>query len=214
MVQLTRNAHVLLALGLVVLAPACAKNESQAQGAKSPEMTPAAAANEKRLSDDQIWKVAETINRNEAVEARFVEQRAQSPLVKDFAKHMVQMHFDEARTERDAASRLGVNPIPSPLSERYASLVTDDLKTLRGLPPADFDREYIGMEVRDHQRAIDTIDHELLPQAKDPQLKAELLAMRTRVAQQLDEAKRIQGELSAATQKQPMKEPKEKIEKK
>lgn len=190
-----RLSSIPLILAALAMAPACAKS-------KGPSMTPAAGPSAERLSDEQIWNAAEAINRGEAEEARVAAQHAQSHLVKGYAKHMIQAAADEARTERDVTSRLGISPHASRFADKLSNDERDDINKLHQTSPADFDRTYIAMEVRDHQRVLDTIDRELLPQARDPQLKAELRAMRDRVAEHLDEAKRVEGGLKAAAPKE------------
>lgn len=190
-----RNALVssTIALALMAVAPACSKS-GQTQNAAHP-MTPAAAERVERLSDAQIWQVAEAINHGEVLAARVAERRAEHPATKDFAKHMLQAHADEERIERDSAKRLGLKPDASSVSKRLTTTAQEDVKKLETANRSDFDRTYLDAQVRDHREALGIIDSQLLPQARDPQLKAELTGLRARVAEHLTEAERAQQKL-------------------
>src|SRR5262249_40094039 len=69
-----------------------------------------------------------------------------------------------------------------------------DLKTKKG---ADFDKAYIDSQVKMHSEALDLVDNELIPSAKNPELKDHLNGVRAHVADHLAKAQEIQTKLQA-----------------
>jgi predicted outer membrane protein len=190
-----RACSCLLTLAFAALVPACASQARGTRTSTTPPMTPAAGPVVQRLSEDQMWRVLETINDVELTAARAALPRAEDARVRAFAEHMIQSHRDEARTERDATARLDVRNASSALSTQIASEADDDVRTIQELPRAQIDRWYIAMQLRAHQHTLDVIDNQLLAQAHSPELRAELLAMRAREFEHFIEARRIEMEL-------------------
>jgi putative membrane protein len=186
---------LLLSLATLTLAPACADSTS----AENAPMVPAAGPAAEQLSGDQIWSVAEAINQGQVMRARVAVTRAQNAQVKEFAKRVLRSHQDEARVERDATKRIGLTVEPSPTSAQVVNAARLDVSYMQRLSRADFDRWYIARERLDRERTLDMIDRQLLPQAQDAELRADLLALRARVLEHYLEARRLEGELGAPT---------------
>jgi putative membrane protein len=66
---------------------------------------------------------------------------------------------------------------------------------------ADFDKAYIDHEVAYHQQVLDAINSTLLPNAKNPELKALIEKVTPAFQAHLDHAKKLQGELTSAAAK-------------
>jgi putative membrane protein len=71
----------------------------------------------------------------------------------------------------------------------------DNLKSLESLKGGVFDKAYIDQEVRYHAQVIDAIDKTLIPNAKNAELKALLVAVRPAFVGHLEHAKQIQASL-------------------
>jgi len=56
----------------------------------------------------------------------------------------------------------------------------------------EFDKAYISAQVTGHQKVLDTINDQLLPNVKDAKLKAYLEEIKPKVAQHLKKAKQLQ----------------------
>lgn len=158
-------------------------------------MTPAAAPAAERLTDAQIWRIAEAIHQGEMAEARLVERKADSPLILGFARHVDGIHTSALSAERDAASRLSVQPSTSLLADRETQRVQGDLALLDGLSGWRFDRTYIAKETQDLEELLAMVDRDLLPQARGAELRRELSTLRASIAEQLDEIRRIRQAL-------------------
>jgi putative membrane protein len=144
--------------------------------------------------------VAETINRGEAQAARLATTKATVPSVRAFATHMLQAHTDAEQSEMNTAKRLNMSPETSDLSDQLESTARNDIAELSSTPPDQFDRKYIDAMVRGHEQALDVIDHQLIPALLgNEELSADMRALRARVNEHLQEARRVQAELAQAS---------------
>lgn len=159
-------------------------------------MVPAAGPAGSRLSADQIWKIAEIINRDEVTQARVAAPRAQHPTVKSYVHHMLLSADRDARVEHVVATRARAVPQNSRITDRLAAEERDELSKLLATPASQIDRAYIDLEVRSQEKALALIDHTLLPQSRDPRLTRQLRTLRVHVATHLAVAKRIQSDLA------------------
>jgi putative membrane protein len=72
----------------------------------------------------------------------------------------------------------------------------DNWAALSKLTGAAFDRAYVDHEVAYHEQVLDAIDKVLLPNAKNPELKALIEKVRPVIASHLQHAKLVQGQLA------------------
>jgi putative membrane protein len=85
-----------------------------------------------------------------------------------------------------------MTPEKTPISDkihRESELAGARFDKMKG---ADLDRAYVDKQVELHQHVLDKLDNELIPQAKNDDLKALLQNTRASVAEHLDHAKTIQ----------------------
>ena len=68
---------------------------------------------------------------------------------------------------------------------------------LKSAPAADFDRDYIGAQVEGHKKLLSALDEQLIPSARDSELKTMLHDTRATVESHLKEAEKIQSSLAA-----------------
>lgn len=71
----------------------------------------------------------------------------------------------------------------------------DNLKNLKTLEGADFDRAYIDHEVTYHQDVINALDNTLIPNAKNKELKDLLVSVRPSFEAHLAHARAVQTKL-------------------
>lgn len=144
------------------------------------------------LTDDQILQALHTANAGEIEQAKIARQKSKNTQVKHFAGMMIKDHTDADRKGQDVARKAQLSPTPSSVSTRLetdASQLTNSLTSQTG---ADFDRAYIDAQVVEHQAVLDTIDTDLIPNAKSPEVKKLLASVRSKVESHLNEAKKIQ----------------------
>ena len=94
------------------------------------------------------------------------QQKAQNDAVKQFGRRMAEDHAKAGRELADLASSKGVQ-----LSDKPSSKAQREKDRLSKLSGAAFDREYVKMMVRDHEKDVAAFKRES-QQAKDQDLKA------------------------------------------
>jgi putative membrane protein len=87
--------------------------------------------------------------------ARLAQEKAVSPKVKTFAKHMMDEH-SKANKELKALAAKKTVTIPSALGEDKK----EKIEKLRKLSGNDFDKEYMDMMVKDHKEDVQLFDKE------------------------------------------------------
>ena len=156
----------------------------------------AAAQDAPRLTDPEIAHVAVTANAIDVEMAALAPSRARSADVLAFARTMVTDHTAVNERAAALASRLGVTPIDNPVSRSLRTGAEPASQHLTRLTGAAFDRAYMEREVHYHQAVIDALDHVLIPQADNPDLKALLEAVRPAIAAHLAHARTIAADLA------------------
>jgi putative membrane protein len=154
-------------------------------------------------SDEDIAAIIETINKSEVDAGKLARSKAQSGDVKSFAAMMVSDHSTALQQETSLASKEHLMPNTS--NSTCQSLTTDaqqEADSLQQKSGQDFDRAYIDAMVQGHQKALGMLDDTLIPNAKDAQLKAHLVAVRAHVEMHLRKATVIQQRLSGNTSPQ------------
>lgn len=97
--------------------------------------------------------------------ARLAQKNAGSAAVKDFAKQLVDDHT-RANDRLEALVRTSEIKLPTTMNEAYKKTYAD-LQKLKG---ASFDRAYVKVQVDDHKKVVQMLEHEASA-GKDPQLK-------------------------------------------
>ena len=88
-----------------------------------------------------------------------------------------------------------MKPEDNPTSESLKKGGEDNVKKLKGLNGAAFDKAYVEHEVAYHQQVLDAVDKVLIPNAKNAELKSLIEKVRPAFVAHLDHAKMIQGKL-------------------
>jgi len=155
------------------------------------------------LGDGQLAAVVQAIHQDQMQEAQLAEQRATSPELKRYARDMVTSHRNIMNENQSLLSQAQITPSDNAVSQQLRTDAQNEMSTLEGLRGRDFDREYLDSQIRDHNKAIELVDR-IIPNIKNPQLKAHLQNVRTRLEGHLREAERIQQKMQqGSTNKQP-----------
>jgi putative membrane protein len=145
------------------------------------------------LTDADIGAIVSALNMGEIEQGNLAKDKAVRGSVKKFAEMMVTEHTAAQMRATALLTRLGITPTENATStmvKMEATTVLNNLKTLSG---SAFDSAYVDSQVTMHQRALDIMDMQLLPNAKNAELKAELTTARASVAMHLNEAKMLQS---------------------
>jgi putative membrane protein len=159
------------------------------------EPVPDQPAAQPRLTDAQIVKITDTVNTGEVEQAKLAKQRSKNAAVKKFASQMVSQHTTAKQQGATLSKQIKLEPEASPVSVELTSKGTKTLEELKAIDAESFDRTYMDGQVEQHQEVLSQLDNHLIPEATNPQLKAELQKTRTMVEAHLNHAKQIQGDL-------------------
>lgn len=156
-------------------------------------LTTAAAA--QAPSDAQIAHIVVTANQVDIDAGKLAESKASHPDVRAFGKQMVTDHTGVNKQATALASRLGVKPEDNPTSRSLKADGDENLKKLKQLSGAAFDKAYVDREVAYHQQVLAAIDKTLIPNASNAELKALIVKVRPAFAAHLEHARRLQSSL-------------------
>ena len=146
-------------------------------------------------NDAQIAHIVVTANQVDIDAGKLAESKGTNPEVKAYGKMMVTDHTGVNKQATDLAAKLGVKPEDNPTAQSLKSGGADNVKNLKSLSGAAFDKAYIDHEVAYHQSVLDAVDKTLIPSAQNAELKALLVKVRPAFAAHLEKAKQIQSSL-------------------
>jgi putative membrane protein len=146
-------------------------------------------------SDAQIASIVVVANQVDIDAGHLAESKASAADVKAFARQMITDHTGVNKQAAALVAKLGVTPQDNPTSQSLKKGGDDNLKSLRSLKGAAFDKAYVEHEVTYHEQALEAIDKTLIPSAKNAELKALLVAVRPAFVGHLEHARQIQARL-------------------
>jgi putative membrane protein len=147
------------------------------------------------VNDAQIASIVVTANQVDIDAGKLAESQSSSPDVKAFGKQMVTYHIGVNKQATELVTRLKVTPEDNATSKSLASGGDDNVKHLKQLKGAAFDKAYVDHEVAYHQQVLDAVDKTLIPSAKNAELKALLVKVRPAFVAHLEHAKHLQSSL-------------------
>ena len=150
------------------------------------------------LTDAQIVAIVTAANSGELDQANVALSKAGSGKVKTFAQHMLKEH---TKAGKELTELAGKESIATEASDTSRKLDRDGkvlLSRLQATPGgADFNREYIDAQVKEHQDLLTELDTRLIPAAKDEELAALLKKLRGKVAHHLKMARDVESSVSS-----------------
>ena len=163
-----------------------APSDSAAASSEPPPAAPAPKV--EPLSDEQIAAITDAANSAEIAQAKLAQSKSKDEKVKQFAAMMI-AHHGEAKQKQ---AKLKIKPAESGVSTAMQVDADSTLNALKADTGKDFDQTYITAQVTGHQKVLDTINDKLLPNVKNPELKAYLEEIKPRVEEHLKKAKALQ----------------------
>ena len=148
-------------------------------------------------TDPQIAHIVVTANQVDIDAGKLAESKGASKDVKDFGKQMVTDHTGVNQQAIALVKKLKVAPEDNPTSQSLKQGGEENVKHLRTLSGAAFDKAYIDHEIAYHQQVLDAVDKTLIPNAKNEELKALIVKVRPAFVAHLEHAKMIQTKLGA-----------------
>ena len=188
---------------LIVFASALllAATGALAQGTPAPQPAPAgksaapAAPAAAGPTDAQIAHIVVTANAVDINAGKLAQTKGKSKDVKAFGKMMVTDHTGVNKQATALVKKLKVTPEDNPTSQALKQGGEENVKKLKGLKGAEFDKAYIDHEVDYHQQVLDAVDKTLIPSAKNAELKGLIEKVRPAFVAHLEKAKSIQASL-------------------
>ena len=171
-----------------------------AEQAEATEPAPAIAVSRKEtgpVNDATIAAMLLAFNNTDISYARLAPARAEREVVKQFAERMLTDHTSVNLQVTQLLQKLDVVPEDNvaSLDMRDESSATRDI--LRELSGRAVDSTYIESEVRYHQKFLTALDQELIPFARNGELKALLSNVRPAVAGHLAHAEQVRADVLA-----------------
>jgi putative membrane protein len=142
-------------------------------------------------SDSEIVGVVSAANTGEILAAQEAVKKAAHPEVKQFAEQMLEEHGAMNKESTALASKLGLKKEDSVTSKMLTKKAQADLKKLKELKGAEFDKEYVGDQVLMHKLVLETIENVLVKSADNAELKTMLTQAQTKVAAHLEHARSL-----------------------
>jgi len=183
----------LLACGLLATG-ACKSETPPAQAAS----TTGASTTTTNLSVGDTFHALATLHTKEIEINTLAERNSTDPRVKAFAQKVIQDHQSRMQKDAQIASSMGVKPTDNEVSQRIRAVADDEMSKMSSLSGSAFDRTYIDGEIGYYRAVLDAFDHQLLPNTKDPRVRADLMDARNRANEHLKEAQDLRGMLTPA----------------
>jgi putative membrane protein len=149
-----------------------------------------------KLTDPEIVSIAIVSNQIAVNFARYAKEKSKNTEVLGFAETMIRDHQSAIDQANALAKKLGITPMDNPVSKKLNSDADASMKMLRTKSGADFDKAFIDHEVTYHMEVRDEIQNQLIPQAKNAELKDFLQKILPVVKTHLSHAEMIQKSLA------------------
>lgn len=152
-----------------------------------------AVAQDKRgLNDAQIIAILIAANEVDIHAAKLAESKTTNEQVKAFANRMISEHTEVNRQVVELAKKLDITPEENKISKSLKQDRQKNLARLKKLEGKRFDKGYIYQEIVLHKQVIDVINHKLMPNARNDELKALLTRIKPELVSHLAEAERLE----------------------
>lgn len=166
----------------------------------SPSTSPASAElahdTTARLTDEQIIEIVTVAQAAEDEESKLAKSKAKSARVAHFASDLI-MDGRALGAQRSAVARRLDSRAPA--SSAAGSEVDVErggyLQSLRASDGASFDRRFVASQVKQNQTMLKLLDEELIPSAKNPDVKDYLRSVRSKTIAHLLAAQEIDNQL-------------------
>jgi putative membrane protein len=174
----------LLASAVIFLLAGCSSTNT----AKQP-------TNSTGLSDANIAAIVVGANKIDISAGKIALQRSKNSEIRKFAKLMITDHNAVLNSAVKLVTKLGVTPVNNDLVATLAGQSAKHEANLRSLSGAAFDKSYIDHEVAYHKAVIGVIEEQLIPSAKNQELRNALISVVPAFKAHLSHSIMVQGQL-------------------
>jgi putative membrane protein len=148
------------------------------------------------LSDAQILEITHVANTGEIEQAKLAQEKSSDLRVKNLAAMMIAEHTDADNKGADLAKREGLHLTTSTTSATVKSDAAGIFADLSSKSGAAFDKAYVDAQVDEHKAVLGILDAQLIPNAKDGQVQTLIQAIKSKVAEHLKHAQKVQSDLA------------------
>lgn len=128
----------------------------------------------KNFNDGHISEILKTRNDGEIAISKYVLANAESPLVKEYAKHMIEDHSTNNLKKKSIIIKEAINLEPSWKSTQLQKEIKESHAKLLTLKGKELDVAYMDDQIKVHEGMVEGIKANLIPIAKRPALKKHL----------------------------------------
>jgi putative membrane protein len=146
-------------------------------------------------SDAQIAHIVVTANQVDIDAGKLAKSKSKNKDVKAFGQRMITDHTGVNKQAKALVKKLKVKPEDNDTSKSLKDGGKDNIKKLKGMKGAEFDKAYADNEVTYHQAVLDAIDKTLIPSAQNAELKDLITKVRPAIEAHLEHAKKLQASL-------------------
>lgn len=158
------------------------------------------------INDSQAAGVIKTINDGEIEQAQIATGVTANGEVRAYAQKMISEHTAANTRLSDLVNRLSLSFADSALRMQVASELNANTVQLRNFGNADmagssdggtnsFDRTYIDIQARQHERAVQLLNSDVIPRTTDVSVRNEATTVRDAATSHATEARQLLGRL-------------------
>ena len=134
-------------------------------------------------------------NAGEIEQAKLAEAKSHDARVRKLAAMMIKDHSAADAKGKTIAKKASLTLTESPTSHDLESDAAGNTSTLKGESGAAFDKDYVGIQIKEHQAVLDLLDQKLIPAAKSDDVKTYLTEVRAKVAMHLQHAQDLSNDM-------------------
>ena len=147
------------------------------------------------FDDADLAGIILAANQHGLDEAELARQKATSPAVRDYATRMIAAHRQAGDQTRQRLDEIDIVPESTNLSgEVYHNndITIEELSRMEG---ANFDRNFMDMQVGLHEWAVEYLDQRFIPASQDPRMRDLLESTRDGMMDHLNSARQVRDML-------------------
>ncbi len=151
------------------------------------------------LTDGQILKVAETVDKGEIEQSKEVQKKARNPQVKKLAASLIQHHTKNKQKGQTVGKKAQLTPEDSSVASELTAKAEENLQTIKAAGDVKLaEQAYVDSQIRQHETAIELLNTRLIPAAMNADLKAALEETRKMLETHIEEARRVKQAITDA----------------
>jgi putative membrane protein len=155
------------------------------------------------LTDGQILRIAEAVDKGEIEQSKEAQKKARNPQVKKLAAELIQHHTKSKQKGQTLEKKAQLTPEDSAVSTELSAKAEENLQTIKSASDAKgAEQAYVDCQIRQHETVLELLNTRLIPSAMNADLKAQLEETRKMVETHIEDARRVKQaitETAAAT---------------